>query len=632
MPEIRILHIDDEAATRYTLGRALKRAGYTMMEAETGSEGLRLAQSQPDLIILDVQLPDINGLELARRLKADSATASIPVLQISAALITNEDQALGLEAGADAYLVHPIDPHVLLATVQALLRTKRAEESLAREKERLAVTLASIGEGVITTDARGNVELLNDTAERLTGWLQAEARGQALDDVFCVIAESTRERCAHRARDAMALGQSVELEESVLLVGRGGKEYAITESAAPLYGKTGTITGAVLVFRDVTEKRRLEREAIKVQKLESIGVLAGGIAHDFNNFLTAILGNISLARLPGTDPETLLAEAEQACMRARELTQQLLTFSRGGAPVKRSTCIAELIHESAALALRGSNVRAEFELASELWPVDVDPGQIMQAINNLMINAREAMPRGGKVRIRVENKIIEPGGPLKAGRYVLIGVQDEGAGISSTDLPRIFDPFFTTKETGKGLGLTITYSVVKRHGGLLDVQSRPGAGTLFSLYLPAAEQRHARAPRLKTALPAGSGRILIMDDEVQIQHVACRMLALLGYEAECASDGESAVERYRAALAERRPFDVVVLDLTVPGAMGGRECLSALKALDPGVKAIASSGYATDPIMTNPQRHGFLGMIAKPYEIGAFARTLASFIRTEPAH
>ncbi|HEY5996324.1 MAG TPA: ATP-binding protein, partial [Candidatus Deferrimicrobiaceae bacterium] len=320
-------------------------------------------------------------------------------------------------------------------------------------------------------------------------------------------------------------------------------------------------------------RRQLEEDLLRSRKLESLGVLAGGIAHDFNNLLTAILGNITLSlsvTKPGEEIHRRLLEAEKASARAQDLTQQLLTFSRGGAPVRETASIGDLVSDSAGFALRGSNVRLDYEVNGDLWPAEVDPGQISQVINNLIINANQAMPEGGSVTIRTANVVVTENDPLPLppGDYVMISVSDQGNGIPPDVIERIFDPYFTTKRKGSGLGLATVYSIVKRHGGHVEVSSKPGEGATFFVWLPAVRGA-ALPPREKQdALTAGAGRILVMDDEPLVRDVVGAMLERLGYEPTFAEHGEEAILRYRDATAAGSGFAGVIMDLTIPGGMG----------------------------------------------------------------
>lgn len=376
-------------------------------------------------------------------------------------------------------------------------------------------------------------------------------------------------------------------------------------------------------------QRRMEEEMEKARKIESLGVLAGGIAHDFNNLLTGILGNISLAKRchdsSGKAYERLL-RAEKASERARELTRQLLTFSKGGAPVRKTASISELIEESAGFVMRGSNIGCEISLPPDLWPVSVDQGQISQVVNNLVINARQAMPHGGVIKIRGENISIGSGHhlPLNVGRYVRISVSDTGVGISPENLRKIFDPYFTTKQTGSGLGLASVYSIVKNHEGHVDVESKEGAGTTFSIYLPASDELPETLPGAEgEPVPtSGKGNVLVMDDEEIIREVAAEILQYLGYNPVLCAGGVEALEIYRSSMAGGQPFQAVIMDLTVPGGMGGKEAVESLLEMDPGAKVIVSSGYCNDPVLANYTEYGFFAMLAKPFKVENFSEVL----------
>lgn len=512
---------------------------------------------------------------------------------------------------------------------------KCVEQALAAEKERLAVTLRSIGDGVITTDTQGKISLVNRAAEMLTGWQLEEAIGRPLDEVFHILDEQTRQRAATPVERILTGGEIFGQASDRILVAKDGTERLISNTGAPMRDSAGHLIGVVLVFRDIAEKRRLEAELSKASKIESLGLLAGGIAHDFNNILTGILGNVSLAKtfsVHEKDVQERLAQAEKACLRARDLTQQLLTFAKGGAPIKKIHSMIGLVRESAEFALRGSNVRCEISHPPDLWAVEVDEGQMTQVLHNLVINASEAMPEGGVIRIQTENVLLngESPLPLPSGRYVRTVVKDQGTGIRPEHLPRIFDPYFSTKQRGSGLGLATAYSIVKKHSGTITVQSQLGVGTVFELYLPACDRPVPREDAAPEMPRGGEGRILVMDDENLILELADTLLRRLGYDVVQARDGKEAIELFREAHCSGEPFAAVIMDLTIPGGLGGKETIKRLQAIDPEVRAIVSSGYSNDPVMANYAEHGFAGVVIKPYQIADLARTLDRVLR-EPA-
>ncbi|MCR3923527.1 MAG: ATP-binding protein, partial [Firmicutes bacterium] len=387
------------------------------------------------------------------------------------------------------------------------------------------------------------------------------------------------------------------------------------------------------LIRDITKRKQLEEELQKADKLESLGILAGGIAHDFNNFLTIILGNLSLAKMYAKGDIKVskhLHEMEDAFAQTRNLTEQLLTFAKGGEPLTRAVSIDSFIRDVSSFALSGSNTLYEFFLTADLPAVEIDEGQITQVISNLLINADQAMPTGGTIKISAESLVIQGENtlPLQPGHYVAVTIADEGKGIAKKALPKIFDPFFTTKEQGSGLGLTICYSIIKRHGGHIAVKSVEGQGTSFTVYLPAS-RNDAREEAIDDTLCLGEGKILFMDDEERVRQTAGEMLSALGYEVEFANDGAEAVKKYQDAFFTDSPYDVVITDITVRGGMGGQLAVRELLKIDPHVKAIVSSGYSNDALLSAYKKHGFCGMVAKPYRLQELGEALARVIESK---
>lgn len=395
----------------------------------------------------------------------------------------------------------------------------------------------------------------------------------------------------------------------------------------------------VVILTDITERELLQNELVKMQKLESIGVLAGGIAHDFNNILTGIMGNLSFAQLllePGHAARQPLESAEKASERAAELTRQLLTFAQGGEPIKKVISIRSLIGEAVAFILRGTKVRGEVAISPDIRAIEADEGQISQVLNNVLINAVQAMPKGGVLRITATNATLDAANTLALpeGKYVRMTIADEGCGIPQETLERIFDPYFSTKESGTGLGLASVYSIVNRHGGHVGADSVPGKGTTFTILLPATDRTPASGttePVHPRSADGGRASLLVMDDEASIRDLATTMLTYLGYEVRVCADGEAAVNLYREALAAGAPYAAVLMDLTVPGGMGGLEASRRILALDAAACLIVSSGYSQDPVMADHRAHGFSGVLAKPYAIAELGQVLQTVLAARQA-
>jgi PAS domain S-box-containing protein len=523
-----------------------------------------------------------------------------------------------------------------VAMVRDVTERKRFELEIAADKESLAVTLRSIEDGVITTDVQGKIIMINNAGENLTGWTSKEAIGQPLKSVFNIeidLAAQARAQKSGYRNEAQSILLSTP--ENATLRSRDGTEHVIEQVASPIRDAKTEVAGVVLVFRDITERQRNEAERRKAETLEQLGLLAGGIAHDFNNLLTAIIGNISLASLllpPDDEMGTRLNDAKNASMRARDLAQQLLTFARGGAPIKKTASIGKLIQDTVSFSLRGTHSRSEFLFGADLWPAEIDPGQISQVIANLVVNADQAMPNGGTLRVSCDNFIYDSDmmliPDLLPGDYIRIAIRDEGVGIPEHCLKRIFDPYFTTKAKGNGLGLATTYSIIKNHNGLITVVSEVHFGSTFTLYLPALRHQAlpAEPPRQLNQVVSGTGRVLIVDDEEAIRALVEFTLERLGYDVTQAESALEGVNIYREKLEAGERFDAVILDLTLPGGMGGKEALKKLIEIDPTVNAIVSSGYAMDATMSRYQDYGFRGVIAKPYEAAELGKIVHEVI------
>lgn len=386
----------------------------------------------------------------------------------------------------------------------------------------------------------------------------------------------------------------------------------------------------LITMTDLSERKKMEEGLQKIQKLESLGILAGGIAHNFNNLLCGIFGYIDMAYESSNEKKIkgYLSEALSSIDRARGLTQQLLTFAKGGAPAKKTEPILPFLKETVQFALSGSNVSCNFDLPEYLWSCSFDKNQIEQVVDNLVINSKQAMPDGGTIRVSATNIhfLKNEHQSLPSGNYIKISVKDSGTGIPEEDLTRIFDPYFTTKTSGNGLGLTISYSIINQHGGAIDVQSESGKDTVFRVYLPALKTSIAPEKETDTEKYKGTGVILIMDDEDVVLKVNAKMLTLMGHEVICKSDGSDAVEFFKDKKKKGRRIVAMIFDLTIPGGMGGEEAAKEIRKLDADIPLFVSSGYSEDPVMSNPTEYGFTASISKPFRLAELAGMLKKYL------
>lgn len=579
-----------------------------------------LKKSLPHLVIADLVLPDGRGTELLPAMDSKELPA-FPLVVMTG--YGDEHVAVdSLKAGALDYVVKldstlkamPRIAERAMRQWDAIVDRKRMEVALAESEEKFRALIENAGELIIIMDM---IQEGKDWGYRYLSPAVVDITGFSCDDVIA----KTLSEFLHPDDKAMVyniLSQTVQNAGVTLSI----DNFRVRHKEGHWVNLEGLVTnmveiagvrGIVLNCRDVTRLKQMEEVLIRVQKLESIGLLAGGIAHDFNNILTVILGNLDVAKNADNKEKMLhnLDEAEKWALRARNLTQQLLTFAKGGAPVKETTSIEEVIKDTTAFSLRGSNVSLKMDFQEDLYPVDIDRGQISQVIHNLVINAEEAMLDGGVITIGVMNAEIgqEDIYNLSPGKYVKIEVQDQGGGISPLNREKIFDPYFTTKSKGSGLGLSIVYSVITKHNGAVDFQSQPGEGTLFFVYLPASEKQKPE-PQGEEEIIGGDGKILVVDDEESIRDVAALLLESLGYKVVTAESGEEAVE-----ICKKEAPDAVILDLTIPDGVGGKETAEEIRKFNKDIKLIVSSGYSNDPVMSRYKQFGFDDVLMKPYKL-----------------
>jgi len=545
-PVPRVLSIDDEPAILANIAAYLEDSGYTVLTAANGRIGLQMFRSEkPDIVLVDLRMPEVDGLEVLSRVTTEDPDTPIVVVSGTGVI---KDAIEAIRLGAWDFLTKPIQD---MAVLEHAVRKALERAQLRRENERY----------------RRHLE------------------------------EEIQRRTADLARTTDEL--------------RVANEKLRAEMA---------------------ERLRMENEILKIRKFESIGLLAGGIAHDFNNILAAILGNVSLAKMFSVSDDRLyrrLSEAEKATVRARDLTQQLLLISKGGAPLrKRLSPIGDLIRDTATFILSGTNAQCVVHIPPEIWSLEIDEGQISQVVSNLVINAKQAMPDGGTVEVSAENVELGLGQVvgLAPGKYVKVSVTDHGVGISEEIADKIFDPYFTTKPTGSGLGLAGSYAIIQKHDGIIRFESQPGVFTTFHFYLPASPDRKAAPERVTENIRKGSGRVLVMEDDEGLRTLCSDMLGFLGYEADFAKSEAESVAMFARARGDGRPYDAVLLDLTVRGGGGARETLPKLVEIDPNVKAIVTSGYPNDPIVVECRKHGFRGSISKPFRTEDLHEVLRSVI------
>jgi PAS domain S-box-containing protein len=525
-----------------------------------------------------------------------------------------------------------LDEMVKQRTSQLLVANRTAEA----ERERLAATFNSIGDSLFATDREGYILLMNPVAESLVGQPECEARGKRFDDVVQLLDIDSRQVIEGPVADLLNKREAIPSQRMIALSASAHGECVLAINYSLILDHKGTTIGAVIVARDITEKRQLERERVKSSQLESLGVLAGGIAHDFNNLLVGILANVSSSQeLNDLDSiRQRLREAEKACLRASSLTSQLLTFSKGGAPIRQSICIAAAIKDAAEISGQGSNVVLQFDLETDLWPVDADVQQISHVVKNLMNNACHSMPDGGEIKISANNVECDNGRSLpglEGDRFICISIADQGIGIEQERLAGIFDPYYTTKAVGSGLGLAVCYSIVQQHNGLIQVHSELGSGSRFDVYLPASTQtswvdESRDQGGADDTLPPKN--ILVMDDQQIVLESFQALLDSAGHHTFTACDSDEAVQVFSQAKEDGSPIDVVILDLTIPGGKGGKEVLKELLRLDPLVRSIVTSGYSDDPVMANYRDYGFHGRIPKPFPSRDLSRELQRVMET----
>lgn len=627
---MKILLVEDHPGSRRNLQRLIANRGHDVTAVGSAEEAeTALGAEDFPFLILDWMLPGKSGVDLCRELRAQPNGDERFILLITAKADT-EDLEQALDAGANDYLTKPLD--VGLLNVRISVAERQIRELMERNQARAALlesarTMTNILEkttdGFFAVDAEWKITYVNAEAEVMFRRKRSELLGHLLWEQFPALVGSVFQT---NYETVLAEQIAIEFEAS----DSTGKSWYNVHA----YPSNG---GVSVFFRDISERKKSETERLTTSKLESLGTLAGGIAHDLNNILTVISGNIGLAQIEApVDSGSLLgflSKAGQAAQHAAHLSSQLLTFSKGGAPLKKVVSMCDLLEHAAEFGLYGSNLRADFDIAVDLWKAEVDPGQIEQVINALMLNAREAMPQGGTVRVRARNIVIEENAnsTLPSGRYVKVSITDRGSGVPDDLRTKIFDPYFTTKPTGTGLGLAISYSIVKKHGGLLLLESSTTEGAVFTFYLRASDHAGGATPTARTSdrpFRYNHQRVLVMDDEAAIRELTSQLLGTLGYEVTAVPDGLEAVRLYERALRKGEHFQAVILDATVRGGMGGVATIERLRSMDPKVNAIICSGYSDEAALSEFLAYGFRGALPKPFTRSELADALQRTFET----
>jgi PAS domain S-box-containing protein len=516
-----------------------------------------------------------------------------------------------------------IDYYLLFVTQlmdEGLTRLERlaAQDALSKSEGLYRSIIELAADMILLGDNLGNIIGANKSATLLTGYLNEELLGM---NIACLFSTEELQRVPLRY-DLLKEGKTVRNER--FLVCKDGANVPIEMNTRMM--PDGTYQA---FLRDMTEHRIMQAELIRSQKLESLGVLAGGIAHDFNNILTGILGNVSFAKMvidKAHEAYLPLERAEKASFRAADLANQLLVFAKGGQPVKKPVSLQNIMTEAVSLALSGTNVKCYFDFPRPLHTVEADEGQINQAFHNIIINAVQAMPGGGNLIVHGENVNLDDDSKtsIPAGNYVKLTIRDEGCGISESDQKKIFDPYFSTKSRGSGLGLASTHTIIDKHGGHVSADSTVGVGTIFTIHLPSTGVTASDHGQLDDSLAISrkGGSILVMDDDEMVRDLATLILSRSGYIVKTCVNGDEAISLYRSANEAGTPYTAVIMDLTIPGGMGGVEAAKHLLALDPEARLIVSSGYSDDPVMAHYKEYGFCAAMEKPYNVSAISQIL----------
>jgi len=614
------LVVEDKLNESKFIQLQLEALGYEVCGATaTGEEAIELAgKEKPDLLLTDIVLSgEIDGIKAAEHIQKE---LEIPIIYLTA-YADEEFLQRAKITEPYGYILKPFEQRELHCSVEIALYKHEVEKRLKEQKKLYHITISSIADAIITTDNNGLITNINPEAQKLTGWNEKQAIGRDLITVLKI------------QKDQTDISIHMRKENNYIIIGKDGSKIPIYKSAAPIYDDNGNVFGFVIVFNDISSRKKAEQEEITEKKLNSMRNLANRIAHDFNDQLTVVMGNISLSQLSGnnkTIQKARLREAELACNRVKNLTDELLAFSKTGSVSKVRLSAKDIIEKAANSAVQRSNVSNKFNIHPDLWPVEGDPELLKTAIGQIVKNADQSMPEGGTITINAKNVILNEyvDDDCDPGKYVLVSIEDEGIGIPEEHITYIFDPYFSTKQKGSGFGLSSAYAIIKNHNGYINASSKPGEGTKINILLPASwlNEETIKNGSQSYLSDLSMSKILIMDDDISVRNVIGEMLSHLGCSVDYASDGSEAIDLFKTSIDNGKGYDAVILDLVVSEGMGGFEAARQLLSAYPKAKIIISSGYSNDPVMSSYQRYGFKGMVTKPYNLNTLERVVKKVV------
>lgn len=630
--KIKIMVVEDTYIVAKDLQDSLHKLGYSVEEiTDSGKAAIQLAEKiRPDLILMDIKLKGkLDGIEAATIIKDQF---DIPIIYLTA-YADDDTLQRAKRTEPSGYIIKPYKKEELHSVIEMALYKRKMEGYLKKREEFLSTTLKSISDAVITTDVDARITFINPIAEVITGWGQEEALGKHIDQLYRIIDEKTGNQIENPVIPVLAHGKKETIENHLLMT-KQNRRISIASDISPIKNEKGKIIGSAIILRDNTEKKKIQEELIKAQRLASLSHIAGSIGHAFNNHLTVIIGNIELIKKTGSLGKACMAdiqEAEFAARKAKNLARQLLNFSQRGEMARQPVDIAKVLKDVVNTVMRSSVKQYELVLPDDLWQANADESQLSQVFFNVVKKTFSMIEEDGKIAVIAKNEEIKSQGslPIDPGKYVNITIKEYGKSIPKDQLDGLFDPYFSVEKEPGGIELAIAYSIVKKHNGYITAESVAEEGTSFYIYLPAHKKVKEKSRKEPARVYKGKRRVLVMDDQELVRIIAGKILNHFGFDVEFARHGDEAIDIYAGAYNSDKPFSCVLLDLTVDYGKGAKETITKLKEVDSQVKAIVSSGYSNDPIFFNYDKYGFKGVIKKPYDLVDLNKTVRDVISGE---